>query len=88
MRIVIEPEVSGEARSLFRLLVGEKLVAKGKTAAQIHNLVGDVLEQMTLQKKPGTSGTLAPATISTVGDEAALPVLPLVDDEPYDGSPV
>jgi hypothetical protein len=46
MRIVIEPEVSGEARSLFRLLVGEKLVAKGKTAAQIHNLVGDGLEQM------------------------------------------
>ena len=38
MRIVIEPEVPGDSRSLFRLLVGEKVVAEGMTAAQIHIL--------------------------------------------------
>jgi hypothetical protein len=80
------PETSGDFRSLFRLSVGEKLVAEGMTAAQIHILVGDVLEQMTLQKQPKKTAAAAPAAMPPApGDEAALPVLP--DDEPYDGSP-
>jgi hypothetical protein len=32
MRIVIEPETPGDSRSLFRLLVGEKIIAGGLTA--------------------------------------------------------
>jgi hypothetical protein len=50
MRIVIEPETSGDSRSLFRLLVGEKVIAEGLTAAQAHILIGDILEKMTLPK--------------------------------------
>ena len=55
MRIVIEPEVPGDSRSLFRLLVGEKVVAEGMTAAQIHILVGDILEKGALQKEAATA---------------------------------
>jgi hypothetical protein len=51
MRIVIEPETPGDSRSLFRLLVGEKVIAEGMTAAQAHILIGDILEKMTLPKK-------------------------------------
>ena len=43
MRIIIEPEEPGDSRALFRLVVGEKVVAEGMTAAQIHILVGDIL---------------------------------------------
>jgi hypothetical protein len=35
MRLIIEPEMPGDSRSLFRLLVGEKVAAEGMTAAQI-----------------------------------------------------
>jgi hypothetical protein len=80
MRIVIEPETSGDFRSLFRLSVGGKLVAEGMTAAQIHILVGDVLEQMTLQKKPKAAAAAPAAMPPAPGDEAALLVLPY--DEP------
>jgi len=51
MRIVIEPETPGDSRSLFRLLVGEKVIAEGLTAAQAHILIGDILEKMTLPKE-------------------------------------
>jgi hypothetical protein len=50
MRIVIEPETPGDSGSLFRLLVGEKVIAEGMTAAQTHILIGDILEKMTLPK--------------------------------------
>jgi hypothetical protein len=36
MRIIIEPETPGDSGSLFRLLVGEKVIAEGMTAAQVH----------------------------------------------------
>jgi hypothetical protein len=87
MRIIIEHEEPSDSRSLFRLLVGEKVVAEGMTATQIHILVGDVLEKMTLQKDEGAAATSAPSR-AVIGDEAALPDLPKIDDEPYDGSPV
>jgi hypothetical protein len=61
------------------------------TAAQIHILVGDILEKMTLQRKPSESRAAEPSPPPphpTIGDEAALPELPKIDDEPYDGSPV
>lgn len=55
VRIVIEPETDGDSRSLFRLFVGEKLVAEGMTAAQTHLLVGDILERIALPNKPRKS---------------------------------
>jgi hypothetical protein len=51
MRIIIEPETPGESRSLFRLLVGEKVIAGGMTAAQTHILIGDILEKMALPER-------------------------------------
>jgi hypothetical protein len=87
MKIIIEQEVPGDSRALLRLLVGEKVVAEGMTAAQIHILVGDILEKMTLQK--GQSGAAAAEPLrATISDEDALPDLPKIDGEPYDGSPV
>ena len=91
MRIIIEPEEPGDSRALFRQLVGEKLVAQGMTSAQIHILIGDTLEQMTLQRKPSKSGAVEPSTAPSrqaISDEVALPDLPKIDDEPYDGSPI
>jgi hypothetical protein len=87
MKITIEQEEPGDSSALFRLLVGEKVVAEGMTAAQIHILVGEVLEQMTLQKGQ-SKATLAEPSRQAISDEAALPNLPKIDDEPYDGSPV
>jgi hypothetical protein len=87
MRIIIEPGEPGDFRALFRLLVGEKVVAEGMTAAQIHILVGDILEKMTLQKSQSGAPT-SEASRAAIGDEAALSELPTIDDEPYDGSPV
>jgi hypothetical protein len=87
MRIIIEPEEPGDSRALFRLLVGERLVAEGMTAAQIHLLVGDVLEKMTLQKGQSGAAAAEPSR-ATISDEDALPDLPKIDGEPYDGSPV
>jgi hypothetical protein len=67
--------------------VGERLVAEGMTAAQIHILVGDILEKMTLQK--GQSGlAAAEPSRATISDENALPDLPKINNGPYDGSPV
>jgi hypothetical protein len=87
IRIIIEPEEPGDSRALFRLLVGEKVMAEGMTAAQIHIPVGDILEKMTLHK--GQSGAAVPEpSRRAISDEAALPDLPKVGDEPYDGSPV
>jgi hypothetical protein len=87
MKITIEQEEPGDSSALFRLLVGEKVVAEGMTAAQIHILVGEVLEQMTLQKGQ-REATPAEPPRAAISDEAALPDLPKIDDEPYDGSPV
>ena len=89
MRIIIEPEEPGDSRALFRLLVGEKVVAEGMTAVQIHILVGEVLEQITLQRTRSEGGDAEPSPPrQAISDEAALPDLPKIDDEPYDGSPV
>jgi hypothetical protein len=52
MRIAIELETPGDSRTMFRLLVDEKLIAEGMTAAQTHVLVGDILERLALPKEP------------------------------------
>jgi hypothetical protein len=72
MHIVIDMEDPDDHRSLFRVLVGDKLVAERLTAAQSHLLVGDILERLVLG---------APA-------EAALPpAVQTSAAEPLDASP-
>jgi hypothetical protein len=51
MRIVIELESPGDSRTMFRLLIDEKLIADEMTAAQTHMLVGDILERLALPNK-------------------------------------
>ena len=73
MKVIIEPEEPGDSRALFRLLVGEKVVAEGMTAVQIHILIGEILEQMTLQRTPSESRGAEPTpSHPAVSDEAAL----------------
>jgi hypothetical protein len=36
---------------MFRLLIDEKLIADGMTAAQTHILIGDILERLALPNK-------------------------------------
>jgi hypothetical protein len=36
---------------MFRVLVGDKVIANGLTAAQAHILVGDILERVALPKE-------------------------------------
>jgi hypothetical protein len=53
VRIVIEFEPPGDSSALFRVLVAEKLIEDGLTAAQTHILVGDILERLTLPNGRG-----------------------------------
>jgi hypothetical protein len=53
MRIAIEPEALGDSRTMFRVLIDEKIIAEGLTSAQAHLLVGDILERLALPKEPG-----------------------------------
>ncbi len=45
-RISIELETPGDSRSMFRLLLDDKAIAEGLTAAQAHVLVGEVLDRI------------------------------------------
>ena len=58
-RILVELETPGDSRTLFRLLIDEKVVGRGLTAVQAHILVGEVLDRITLPRQ------------RTAGDEAA-----------------
>jgi hypothetical protein len=53
VRIVIEFEPPGDPSALFRVLVAEKLIEDGLTAAQAHILVGEILERLTLPNGRG-----------------------------------
>jgi hypothetical protein len=44
-RIVIEAEMSGDSRSLFRLQVESHLIGKGLTVAQVQLLLREVLDR-------------------------------------------
>jgi hypothetical protein len=54
MRIIVEPESPGDSRSLFRILLGEKLIGEELTAAEAHLLVGEILERIALPKNSET----------------------------------
>jgi hypothetical protein len=55
MRIAIELEAPGDSRTMFRVLVGDKIIADGLMSAQAHILVGDILERLALPKEPSES---------------------------------
>lgn len=55
--IVIQSEKPGNSASLFRLMIGQKLIAKNMTAVQVHILVGEILERLVQPK----SLAMAPA---------------------------
>ena len=44
MQLVLEAEEPGNPRSLFRVTLNGKVIARSLTAAQAHLIVGDVLE--------------------------------------------
>jgi hypothetical protein len=49
-RIVIELEIPGDSRSLFRLWLDKKVVGENLTAVQTHLLVGEILDRITLPR--------------------------------------
>ncbi len=49
-RIVVELEAPGDSRTMFRLLIDDKVMGEGLTAAQAHILVGEVLDGITLPR--------------------------------------
>ena len=49
-RIVLEAETPGDLRTMFRLRLDEKIVGEGLTAAQVHVLVGEVLDRLTVPR--------------------------------------
>jgi hypothetical protein len=49
-RIVIELEIPGDSRSLFRLRLDNKVVGENLTAVQTHLLVGEILDRITLPR--------------------------------------
>jgi hypothetical protein len=48
-RIVIELEIPGDSRSLFRLRLDNKVVGENLTAVQTHLLVGEILDRITAE---------------------------------------
>jgi hypothetical protein len=52
--ITIEPETRGDSRSLFRLFFNHRLYADQLTAAEVHGLVGDILEHAALPDRAAT----------------------------------
>ena len=49
-RIIIELEIPGDSRSLFRLRLNNKVVGENLTAVQTHLLVGDILDRITMPR--------------------------------------
>jgi hypothetical protein len=49
-RIVIELEIPGDSRSLFRLRLDNKVVGENLTAVQTHLLVGEILDRIKLPR--------------------------------------
>jgi hypothetical protein len=50
-RILVELETPGDSRTLFRLLIDDKVVGDSLTAVQAHILVGEVLDRLTLPRQ-------------------------------------
>lgn len=44
--IVIQSETPGDSMTMFRVVIGERVIAERLTAAQVHILIGDILERL------------------------------------------
>ncbi len=44
--IVIQCENPSDSTTLFRLMIGEKIITEHMTTVQVHLLVGDILERL------------------------------------------
>ena len=64
--ITIEPETRGDSRSLFRLFFNHRLYADQLTAAEVHGLVGDILERAAL---PDRGATIPLESLNASNDE-------------------
>jgi hypothetical protein len=64
--ITIEPETRGDSRSLFRLFFNHRLYADQLTAAEVHGLVGDILERAAL---PDRAATIPLESLNASNDE-------------------
>lgn len=51
-RIVLELETPGDSRTMFRLLLGNAVVVENLTAVQAHVLVGEILDRITVPRRP------------------------------------
>lgn len=49
-RIVLE--TPGDSRTMFRLLLGNAVVGENLTAVQAHVLVGEILDRITVPRRP------------------------------------
>ena len=80
MRIIIDMEVPDDHRSLFRVLIGDKLIAETLTAVQSHLLVGDILERLVLRGAPDCSLSPPPFFQTSAADSfQASPWRRLID---------
>ena len=48
--VVIELEMPGDSRSLFRLRLDNRVVGENLTAVQTHLLIGEILDRITLPR--------------------------------------
>jgi len=60
-RITVELDTPGDSRTMFRLHIDNQLVADGLTAVQAHLLVGEVLDRITLPRRPQTVQAAQPS---------------------------
>ena len=49
-QIVIETDIPGDSRTMFRLRIDSTSIAEGLTAVQAHLLVGEILERIVVPK--------------------------------------
>jgi hypothetical protein len=50
--IVIQTETPGDAMTLFRVVANAKVIAEHLTTAQLHILIGDILEEIVRPSMP------------------------------------
>jgi len=63
MRIIIETESPNDSRTMFRVLVDERLVGQGLTAVQAQLVAGEIIERLVLPRKKATLRVVSPAGI-------------------------
>ena len=54
-RIVIEAETPSDSRTMFRVRMDDLILGEALTAAQVHLIVGEILDRITIprsQRKP------------------------------------